>query len=484
MRYKVVSESVGIILTFLSISFIVPILIGLIFDEDVIWLLKVFGLPALLTAALGLILIGVARGYSEQLRDREAFTTVAGGWLIFAFFGSLPYILSGTITDPISAYFESMSGFATVGSTVITNLKVVPKSVLMWRSLTQWMGGMGIIVLSIVVLARVMGRSAAFLFKAEVAGHTITRLKPKIAETARTLWLIYLIFTLTEFFLLWIAGMTPFDAINHSMTTLATGGFGTHDESIGYYNSILIEGIIITFIIIGSTNFVLLYQASKGNVKVLLHDAEFRFYMLVLALATTVVTADLALHHVYNNVFTAFRYSIFQVVSMAGTCGFTNANFGTWPPASQFILVILMLMGGSAGSTAGAIKMVRILVLFKLLRREVHQVIHPRAVIPIKIGSKIVPEEAIKGVTVFFAAYIITFIISSALLTLTGLDIITATTSVITAMGGVGPGLGKVVFDFTAVGPWGKILLSLDMWLGRLELFAGFVLFFPSNYEK
>ena len=300
--------------------------------------------------------------------------------------------------------------------------------------------------------------------------------------------MLYAALTFTEAILLVIAGMSPFDAVNHAMTTLATGGFGTHDASIGYYNSIAIEIIIIVFIILGSTNFVLLYTAMKSGmkdgVKKLFSDPEFRFYMLILAMATTLVTFDLSIHRIYGSVFDAFRFAAFQVVSMAGTCGYANADFTRWPPASQYILLILMIFGGSAGSTAGAVKIVRILVLFKLLRREVHKVIHPHAIMPVKLGKNVISDEVSRGVMVFFATYIMTAIISTLLLTLTGLDIISSMSAVITAMGGVGPGLNKVAFDCTIVNPAGKILLSLDMWLGRLELFAGFVIFFPSNYRK
>ncbi len=486
MKYKVIADSLGIILMFFSVTFLVPLLTAVWFGEGLIFALLVYGIPALISLGAGFSMRYYARGYSENLRDREAFASVSFAWLLMAFLGALPYAASGVLPSLIDAYFESMSGFATVGSTVIVGLDhAVPKSILMWRSLTQWLGGMGFIVLSVVILARVMGRGAATLFKAEVAGHAITRLKPKIQETAKMLWALYAGFTFAEFFALWILGMTPFDAINHAMTTLATGGFGTKDASIGFYDNALMDAVIMFFIIIGSTNFVLHYEViTTRNIKLFFKDPEWRLFMSILSIFAVIITGELIYHGIYSNPLHAFRMASFQVVSMGGTCGYVTADFAAWPPASQFLLLILMFFGGSAGSTAGAIKIIRILVILKLLRLEVHKVLHPRGVIPVKIGDRFLPEDSTRNVAVFFAAYVFTFIIATILVTLTGLDIVSSASAVITAMGGVGPGLNQVAPHFLAVAPAGKLVLSMCMWLGRLELFAALLILFPSTYKK
>jgi trk system potassium uptake protein TrkH len=443
----------------------------------------------------GLVLRYIGHGYSESIRDREAFAVVGLGWLIIAFLGSLPFIFSGAILNPIEAYFESMSGFTTTGATILEvdsgdYLDTYSHSILLWRASIQWFGGMGIIVLSVVILAKILGGGMQLL-RAEVPGPTVTRLRPKIRQTASYLWLIYGIFTLFEILLLWAfigASGKPdalYDAVCHTFTTLATGGFGTHVESIGYYQNPVVELTITVFMVMAGTNFVLHYQFLTGKVRKLFKDPEFRFYILIIAISTIFITSELAVKGIYSSL-DSFRFGLFQAVSIVTTTGYATADFGSWPPASQFLLLLLMFMGGCAGSTGGSIKMVRILVLLKTARREVRQVIHPRAVIPIKLGGISIPEGIVRTVVVFFFIYILIFVVCTLIITSMGLDIITSASSVAATLGNVGPGLGAVgpSVTYTVIPDSGKILLALCMWLGRLEIFAGLMLFFPSSYIK
>jgi trk system potassium uptake protein TrkH len=495
MRYKVVAESIGWILMLFSFSLFLPLVTGFFYNESINYLLISYLVPFIISFTLGVFLKFSGRGYSESIRDREAFAVVGLGWLIIAFVGSLPFVLSGTIPDIVDAYFESMSGFTTTGATILETssgdyLDSYSHSIFLWRSLIQWLGGMGIIVLSVVILARILGGGLQLL-RAEVPGPTVTRLRPKIRQTAQLLWLIYGFFTILEILLLYFAisssgkGDALYDAICHTFTTLATGGFGTHTQSIGYYQNPLVDIIIIIFMIIAGTNFVLHYQFLTGKVRQLFKDPEFRFYILIISLATIFLTSELAVKGIYTSV-NSFRYGLFQAVSIVTTTGYATADFGSWPPSSQFILLLLMFIGGCAGSTGGSIKIVRILVLLKTARREVRQVIHPRAVIPIKLGGISIPENIVRTVVVFFFIYILIFVICTVMISFMGLDIITSMSAVAATLGNVGPGLGSVgpTVTYTVIPDAGKILLALCMWLGRLEIFAGLMLFFPTSYEK
>jgi len=477
-----------------SASFLLPLLTGIYYHEGVGRMLVVFGLPMSMTLVFGLLLWYIGAEEVESLREREGFAVVSLGWLLVAFFGALPYILSGTLTHFVDAYFESMSGFATCGATVISAppdpqdyLDVYAHSIFMWRALTQWIGGLGIIVFSVVILARILG-GGMHLFKAEVAGHTVTRLRPKLQQTARLLWGIYLLFTLIEIALLKSAGVGLYDAITHSFTTLATGGFGTHKASVAYWNSPWVDAIFCIFILIGSISFVVHWQLLRGRVRSVLRDEELQFFLFLVCGSVLFITLDLYLRHVYTSAASALRYGAFQAITIQGTAGFTTADFGsyasTWPVSSQLLLVLLMLIGGCVGSTAGAIKVSRILIMLKVVKREIQKVIHPRSVIPIRIGNVIVPEEIVHKISVFFFAYIASFFAISLMLTAVGLDIPSAFSAVATTMGGVGPGLGSVAADMCTVPSVGKVILSLAMWLGRLEIFAALIIFAPSTYKS
>lgn len=498
MRYKVVFNTLGIVLILFGLTLFLPIFVGLIYNEPILDLYLSFGVPLIITWTLGFILWFLTREASEDIRDREAFVIVAIGWLLIALLGSLPYLFSGTLSNPIDAYFESMSGFATCGATVIDYptgaqdyLDVYPHSIFFWRALTQWIGGMGIIVFSVVILAKVLGGGMT-LFKAEVAGGTMTRLKPTVRQTARLLWSIYFIFTVLEILFLLAAGMDLFDATTHSFTTLATGGFGTHKASIEYYsqpgtpgNGPLIESIIIMFMLIGSISFVLHYRLFQGKIREVTKDPSLRFYMLTTVIGILLITSELTFR-TSMGLGNSFRYAAFNLVSIHATAGYSSTDFGQWPFGSQLILLMAMFIGGSVGSTSGALKVTRVLILFKTAKRQIQRVIHPRAVVPVTVGGETIPDAIVDRVSIFFFAYIFTFAFSTLLMTFFGMDIVSGASAVATTMGGVGPGLGSVSPSYTFVGlhPFAKIWLSICMWLGRLEIFAGVIMFMPETYKR
>lgn len=502
MRFKVVSDSIGWVLILFSATFILPIITGLIYNEPLYDIFISFVIPILITLGIGVVLklfgTGLKKGYTDAIRDREAFAIVGLGWLIIAFLGALPYVFSGTLPNLIDAYFESMSGFTTTGATLLQAplngdyLDKYSHSILLWRALTQWLGGMGIILLSVVILARILG-GGMMLMRAEVPGPSITKFKPRIRHTAAILWSIYGGFTIAQIILLSIAinasgrGEPIFDAVCHTFTTLATGGFGTHAESIHFYGSVWVEIIIIIFMLIAGTNFVLHYHVLTKRYKDMLKDPEFRFYIFLIFLTTFLISSQLIVREVYSSVGEAFRYGTFQSVSIMTTTGYATADFGAWPSGAQFMLLLVMFIGGCAGSTGGAIKVIRTLLLIKAARREVRKVIHPRAVMPIKIGGQPVAEPIVHTVVIFFAIYILIFIISAVAISVMGdLDIISASASVAATLGNVGPGLGAVgpTSTYAVIPPLGKVWLALCMWLGRLEIFAGLLLVFPSTYTR
>jgi trk system potassium uptake protein TrkH len=428
-----------------------------------------------------------------EIRDKEALVSVGLGWLIAVFFCSLPYIFSETLPNPIDAYFETMSGFTTTGATVIGDVQILPNSILFWRGLTQWLGGLGIILLAVLVLSRFMGGAGIFI-KAEVSGHSIARLKPKILHTVLILWGVYMIFTIAQTVLLRLAGMSWFDALAHTFTTLSTGGFSTKNASIGYYsfydNYLAIQIIIIFFMIALGVNFTLYPLMFTKKIKEGLKNPELKAYLAIIAITTVVITAILFLRTYSGNIIMSIRESLFQVSSIITTTGFTTSDYTTWPALAQYILLLLMFIGGCAGSTAGAIKVIRFVVLLKVTGREIKKSIHPRAVVPVTIGGKPISEDTIKSIVSFFFIYLFIFLIASILLIPVfsgrGDAITTGISAAATSLGNVGPGLGSVgpMFTYSSIHSFGKLVMIVCMWLGRIEIFAGLIIFSPSTYRR
>ncbi|MDH5609812.1 MAG: TrkH family potassium uptake protein, partial [Cyclobacteriaceae bacterium] len=415
---------------------------------------------------------------------RDGYLVVTGGWLIMSLFGSIPYMLSGSIPDISNAFFETISGYSTTGATILTDIEAVPKGILFWRSLTQWIGGMGIIVLTVAILP-ILGIGGMQLFVAEAPGISPDKLQPRIKETAKRLWLIYLGLTVAEIILLWVGGMTFFDAVNHGLTTMATGGFSTKNASIAYYTSPFIQYVIIVFMFLAGTNFTITYYVMKGKFLKVLSNEEFKAYSLMtLALS---VFVGVCVYFLGNESFEkSFRDVLFQFVSIITTTGYITYDYSTWAQFIIVIIFILMFIGASAGSTAGGVKIVRHLILFKNSILELKRQIHPSAVIPVRFNSKAVSREITFNILAFIMIYISIFALGSVIISILGADLLTSIGAVATCLGNIGPGLGKVgpVDNFAHLPAASKWVLSFLMLLGRLELFTVLILFTPYFWRK
>jgi len=479
---------IAIILQWIGLAFLLPLAVALLCGEPPWpWLASLA-----ITSALGGALRMLTRE-SREVRRREAFLVVGVSWLAVAAVGSLPYLFLGAL-GPIDAFFESMSGFTTTGATVLPDLEGQPRSLLIWRALSQWLGGMGIIVLAIAVLPRLAigGRQ---LMEAEVPGLEVERLTPRIRETAKTLWKVYVGLSLAEIALLMLTGVTLFEAVAHTFTTLSTGGFGTRSASIEPFPPIT-QWVIMIFILFGGSNFALLYRGLRGGIKLgptLARDEEFRFYMAMVALATLLLFLDLLPN--YDAIEEALRHSAFQAASIMTTTGYASTDFNEWDSTAKLVLLALMFLGGSAGSTGGSIKLVRTLIIFKLMVREIRRILHPHAEIPIRLGTRVISEEAIRGIMLFSILYVTIFAIGSIILMLDveraggiegePLPVLDAVSAVAAALGNVGPGFGLVgpMASYALLPESSKMLLAFFMWIGRLEVFPVIVLLSRSYWR-
>lgn len=434
-------------------------------------------LPSLLISTAIALVVGLPLYLMTRLRGRaeigyrEGFLSVGLGWIVAMVFGAIPYIVWG-VFGPVDALFESMSGFTTTGASVLTDYEQ-PHGIFFWRSLTHWFGGMGIIVLFIAVL-RPLGAGAMRLFSAESPGPTTERLTPRIRDTARNLWLIYAGLTAAQVALLCAFGMGLFDSICHSFATLATGGFSTRAASIGAYGSLPIELVTAFFMYVAGGNFALYYAVIRGRPSRLLRDSEFRAYTAIMAGSVVLVALSLVIAKSHVSLGHAFREAVFTVSSIQTTTGFATGDFNLWNPFAKLLLVLLMMVGGSAGSTAGGIKASRLVVLAKSIRHEFTRQVHPRAVLPLKINGQIVPESLRTNVLGYFAIYVGIFVVGSLLVAATNVDMVTSVTSVAATLNNIGPGLELVgpMVNYSFLDGFAKVVLILMMVIGRLEIFA------------
>ncbi len=482
MNIGLVLNLVGIILIFSSAFMILPILASIIYSgEDLTALAASF----LITLFSGILICFFTKSQREiELKHRDGFLIVTISWLALSLFGSLPYILSNVSLSFTNAYFESMAGFTTTGASVLSNLENLPKGILLWRSLTQWIGGMGIIVFSIAILP-MLGVGGMQLFKAEVPEIGVEKLRPRILDTAKSLWYIYAGLTGVLVLLLSVGEMDLFDAICHSFTTMATGGFSTKNASISYFQSSYTDIVITVFMLLAGINFSLHFYALRGNLSRFTKSSEFKFYCLVVVVSIIIVTLNTVASGYYS-ILDSLRYASFQVVSIMTTTGFTTADYEVWPVLSQMFLVCLMLFGGMVGSTAGGIKQVRILLMFKQAYRELYYLIHPHAVTTLRLNGRSVPKETLGGIWGFLFLFIFISIFATLCLTLLGLDITTSVSTVISSMSNVGPALGDVgpTDNYSAIPEAGKWVLILCMLIGRLEIYTVIVLFMPHFWQK
>jgi trk system potassium uptake protein TrkH len=483
MQFLVIQRILGLLMMVFSSTLLPPIVTGLIYQDGAI---LPFVEAFFLILVAGFLLYLPVHKQKKELRLRDGFLVVVLFWTVLGMAGGLPIYLSGiydiSVTD---AVFESMSGITTTGATVIVGIDELPHSLLLYRQELQWLGGMGIIVLAVAVLP-MLGVGGMQLFRAETPGPVKdTKLTPRITETAKALWYIYLGLTVSCTLAYWLAGMSFFDALSHSFSTVAIGGFSTHDASIGYFDSTAIQFIAIVFMLLSGVNFALHFTSIRNrSLRPYQRDAEFRTYILVLSVVSVITIGYLQLTHTFDSTAESIIEGLFQVVSIGTTTGFTTAEYYSWPGFLPVLLLYVSFIGGCSGSTGGGIKVIRILLLVKQGVRELRRLVHPNAQIAVKIGKKVMSEKVIEAVWGFFAAYFAISALMILLLMATGLDQETAFSAVAACLNNLGPGLGEVGRNFASINDPAKWILSLAMLLGRLEIFTLLVLITPAFWKK
>jgi trk system potassium uptake protein TrkH len=482
MRWSFILNIIGMLIIFLGICMIFPLFFGLYFkDQSIIPLAQSMGIT--IGSGLSLVLC-FRRTKVEHISHREGIAIVAIGWTAIGFFGAFPFYLGAEFNTFVDAFFESVSGFTTTGSSILTNIEAVSKGLLFWRSFIQWLGGMGIIVLSVAILP-FLGVGGMQLYKAEVPSPVPDKLKPRIRDTATVLWKVYALISLAQVLLLMIGGMNLYDALCHAFTTMPTGGFSTRNASIAHFDSVYFDTVIIIFMLMAGINFSLHYQFLRGKPLAFWRDSECRFFLGSVLILIFIVTLNIY-GTVYETMGQAFRYGAFQVVSIVTTTGYATADYELWPAMSQLILLLCMFLGASAGSTGGGMKCLRVMLALKFCYKELFSLIHPRAVRHIKIGGVSVHEDVVRSVLGFMGLYVGLFAFSSVLIASMGVDLVTSVASVAATIGNIGPGLGMVgpTDNFAHIPYLGKWVLIWCMLLGRLEIYTVIILFVPEFWRK
>jgi trk system potassium uptake protein TrkH len=482
MNLRLIVHMVAILVFFLGFSMLAPLGISIHDGDGSVY---PFVSAMLVACALGGAGYFWTRGRQDlHLSHRDGVVIVTFGWIMAGLTATLPYMLYGAIPGFTDAYFEAISGFTTTGASILTDIERLPRSILFWRSQTQWFGGMGIIVLSIAILPY-LGVGGMQLYKAEVPSPVVDKLTPRISDTAKAIWKIYIFLTLLQIILLLLGGMSLFDAVNHAFTTMPTGGFSTKNASIASYRSAYIDYVVLVFMLVAGINFALHYKLIKGRVGTFFSDPELRAYLVIVGVFILLVAWDIY-GSLYGSLADAFRYASFQVVSIMTTTGFATADYEKWPAFSQLILLLCMFIGGMAGSTGSGVKVIRLVLLLRHSYLELFRIIHPHAVTVVKIGGVPVPQTVMRSIWGFFFLYLAIYVVSTLLMAFIGLDFMSAISSVAACLGNVGPGLGSVgpTDNYAAVPEVGKWILIVCMLLGRLEIYTILVLLAPGFWRK
>lgn len=481
MNYGLILNILGSALVIVACFKIFPLFISIIYRQSDFIILFISFLITLLSGAL--IYFLTRRHKHQELKKKEAFLTVTLTWLIVAFFGAIPFFLSGHFESFTDAYFESMSGFTTTGASILKDIEVLPLGILFWRSMIQWIGGMGIIVFALAILP-MLGSGGMQLFKAEVPEISVEKLKPRIIDTAKALWFIYVFLTVLNIAFLFIAGMDIYNSICHAFTTLATGGFSTKNLSLGHFENPFIHYITAVFMFLAGVNYTLYFWIYRLRFSSVFKNSELKFYISSILIVAILIAVNV--FTIYPSYEEVFRHAFFQTVSIITTTGFSSTDFGKWHVFSQIILVVAMIFGGMIGSTAGGIKQVRILLILKHAYREIYQLIHPRAVLTIRLDVKILDKETLGSIWGFIFLYIILCVVATLCLAAFGIDFITSATSVISAVGNVGPALGQAgpAENYSFMPFVAKWVLILCMLAGRLEIYTVLILFVPEYWRK
>ena len=483
MQPAVVFRILGLLLLVFSITMLPPALVGVIYQDHTV---RPFIEGFVILMLLGLVLWYPLRRARQEMKLRDGFVVVVMFWAGLGMAGAVPLMLADRPSLPFAdALFESISALTTTGGTVLVGLDELPKSILFYRQQLQWLGGMGIIVLAVAMLP-MLGVGGMQLYRAETPGPVKdSKLTPRIAQTAKALWYVYLLLTAACMGAYWLAGMDGFDALAHAFSTVATGGFSTHDASLGHFDSVSIETVSIVFMALSGVNFALYYFALRhGDLKTWFRDAEFRTYLLLLVGASVVTSGYLYLANIVPDAWQALRLGAFHTVSIATTTGFVTTDFSVWPTFVAVSLIYLSFIGGCASSTGGGMKVIRVMLLFKQGQRELLRLIHPHASLAVKVGDKVLPDRVVEAVWGFFSAYVLVFLIFMLILLATGMDQVTAFSAVAVNINNTGPGLGAVAVNYADISAVQKLVLSLAMLMGRLEIFTLLVLLTPAFWRR
>lgn len=480
MNITAILNIIGNVMKYEIILLLIPFFVALFYGQGDA---NAFLYTVLLMIPIALILIKI-KGKKNEIYAKEGFLTVGLAWIVISFFGALPFVFSGAIPSLVDAFFETSSGFTTTGASILTEIQSLPKGILFWRSFTHWVGGMGFLIFILALMPTFSGNTI-HLLKAESPGPTPGKIVPKIKQTAKILYAIYFVLTLIETIFLKSAGLSWYDSIIHALGTAGTGGFSNMNASVAAFNNPAVEWIITIFMLLFGVNFVLYFQLIRGNVKAFFKSEELKWY-LIAVFASIIIIAVNIIPFNHGDVTKSIRDSAFQVSSIVTTTGYATVNFNLWPTLSKVILIMLMFMGAMAGSTGGGIKTIRIVIIFKAIRREIDKILHPRRVKSVKIDGNVVEEETISGVFLFIFAYIIISLIAIFIVSFDNFDVTTTVTSVIATLSNIGPGLEMVgpAGNFSAFSDLSKLVLSFCMLAGRLEIYPMLILFSPSLWKK
>ena len=480
MKFRPVLQIAGIINAMIALAMLAPLGVSLYYAEGDAWL---FVYSIVISGVSGALMFFIFGGKGFEISHREGFVIVAFSWLAASASSSLPFILSGYFPTFTDAVFEAVSGITTTGASILDNVEDLPHGLLFWRSFMHWIGGVGIVLFSLAILP-LLGVGGMQLYKAEASVVSADKFTSRVREMARVILAVYLVFSVTLVIILSFLGMNLFDSFIHMFGTVGTAGFSSKGSSIAHFDSIYIESVIVLFMILGATNFALHYRFFREGFKVYTKNPEFRFYILLMVVASILVAVNLRSFG-YGSTFESVRHSVFQVVSVVTTTGFSTADFAAWPAFGQVLLLILMFTGGCAGSTTGAIKGIRLLLLLKLGYKEIYRLIHPHAVIPIKLSGRLVPPDVMRSVVGFTVLYFMVFVVSSLALSWMGIDLTTAVSSAAATISNVGPALGLSgpMASYSVMPEPAKWLLITNMLLGRLEIYTLLILFVPAFWR-
>ena len=500
LNFRAVAYTLAILVLFLGVALLLPMGVGLYFGEDIWWAFAVTSAGAILLGGLAWVL----RDKKEsELQIREGFAIVALAWVILSAVGAMPFYLAEVVVSYTDAYFETMSAFSTTGATILggggnPSIEEMPKAFLFWRSLAHWMGGMGIIVLTLAILP-LLGVGGMQLYKAEVPGPSADKLTPRVQETAKRLWLIYVGITFIEVLLL-LPAMSGFDAINHAFATMATGGFSTKNGSIGQFDSLYIDWVITAFMFLAGVNFALHFRMLRGQAITVFRDTEFRVYCGITLVATFLITLgtwqpmmqllpsrlDETVFQGYASILEALRYGAFQATAIITTTGFGTADYEIWPPLAIGVIFLCFYIGGMAGSTGGGVKVIRHVLMFKNSFKEIKQLIHPQAIMPIRLGQRVVPPEVMKNVLSFIVLYLGLIGVGTMSMAFFGIDLLTAFGATLSSVGNVGPAFGTLgpTENYAHLPEMAKWVLSFLMMAGRLEIFTAIIIFVPAFWRR